>query len=617
MRAAVTAVLVALILPAAAQAQIENPGPCTQAAALGMPEGDDHDHNEPSQHQGLFCRMQRVYFGSLKNGELDGGSGAKFPANAQLGELDIKGDIAAVAVAQPVGGALFFGVSDPAHPKFLSRYVDAGCTLSSDCGAYVEMMSDGKWALLGVQQTDLMPGLITGYASQAPGVKLIDLRDPTKPVLAQEYTTASVEGIHTARSFVIKDGPFAGEYAFFIQNGVGIEIARVEDMPAGKRMARIANIVVPDSTNTTSIHDTFIQTDPTDGKTYLYAAGGFTFGFRVYDLSNPAAPAEVADWDLTPECRNDWYSHTIDVTTIAGHRYVTLPTEGFSFGNQADAGEQCGDQAGNGDKPSPMWIVDATDWSKLGTSSDDAATLASKSADALVTTWSNPAGREAGQLTFSAHNQQIVGEKIMLTSYHGGIFWLDASGAFHGRHERPRELAWADPFDADVRPTLDYGSFVHYRGDFWDANYYKGYIFGADISGGIYTLNVAEGDAATPGAPSCTDELPPQTTFTAKLSRKGLLLRGKAGERGCNGVVERVLVSLALQAGRRCRFVSAKGRLAKPASCAKPHYVTAAGTTDFALGLRAKLPKGRYRVTVRAFDGAGNIGAATKRLRVR
>jgi hypothetical protein len=599
MRAVFAALLLALLIPACALA--DEPGPCTQAAALGMPDGEDHDHNEYAQHQGLMCRMEVVSYNSLKHGELDGGDGAKFPANANLGEMDIKGDIAAVAVSQPIGGALFFDVSDPAHPRFLSRYVDAGCALGSDCGAYVEMMSDGKYALLGVQQTDLMPGLITGYASQAPGVKLIDLRDPAHPVLAQEYSTVSVEGIHTARSYVIKDGPFAGEYAFFIQNGVGIEIARVEDTPLGKRMVRIANIAVPDATNTNSIHDTFIQTDPTDGKTYLYGAGGFTTGFVVWDISNPAAPSEVMRWDPTPECRNDWYAHTIDVTTVAGHRYVTLPTEGFSFGTQADAGEHCGTEAGNGDRASVMWIIDATDWAS----------------PKLVTTWSNPAGRAAGQLTFSAHNQQIVGEDIMLTHYHGGIFWLDASAAFHGRNERPRELAWGVPYDADERPTIDYGSWVFSHGDFWDANYYKGYIIGADTAGGIYSVRMFEPQSDSPVTPSCSDQLAPVASFRARLTRRGLLLHGRATDHGCNGTVERVLVAVARLQGKRCRFLSSRGKLGRARACTKPRYLLAYGAEDFALGVHGRLPRGRYTVTVRAVDGAGNLGLAAKRLRVR
>jgi hypothetical protein len=381
-------------------------------------------------------------------------------------------------------------------------------------------------------------------------------------------------------------------------------------------MVRVANIPVPDTTNQSSIHDTFIQTDPTDGKTYLYGAGGFTTGFIVWDISNPYLPTEVARWDLTPQCVNDWYSHTIDVTTVKGRRIVTMPTENFSFGAQTDASEECGSEQGNGDKPSAFWFVDATDFTKLGTANDDAATMAKKSADALITTWTNPAGRAGENLTFSAHNQQIVGDKILLTNYHGGLFWLDAAGAFAGRHERPREMAWSVPYEPEQRPTLDYGAWVFTTGTFWDAEWYKGYIFGADIAGGVYSLKVDEGDSST--SPSCTDQLSPATRFTAKLTRKGLIVHGTATERGCNGKVERVLVALAQNVKKKkCRFATAKGKLGKARACSKARFLPATGTDSFALGLRAKLRKGRYTVIVTAVDGAGNVSRASKRLKVR
>ena len=228
--------LACLLAWAPAARAADTPGPCTEAAALGMPDGEDHDHNEASQHQGLYCRIKRAAFLPLTAGELTGGAGPAFTDDSKLGEMDVKGDIAAVAVQEPVGGVLFFDVSNPAKPKFLSRYVHAACALGDNCGAYVEMMTDGKYALLALQQTDLMPGLVSGYAGQGPGVAVISLADPAHPVLTQEYHTVSVQGVHTARSFVIASGPAAGEYAFLIQNGVGTEITRVVDTPAGKQL---------------------------------------------------------------------------------------------------------------------------------------------------------------------------------------------------------------------------------------------------------------------------------------------------------------------------------------------------------------------------------------------
>jgi len=573
------AVLSVLLTAApASAAAVENPGPCTGPASLGMRDAEDHEHNETAQHQGLYCRIQQKAFLPLTGSELKG------IENSKLGEMDVKADIAAVAIQEPTGGVLFFDVKDPANPKYLSTYLHATCGLGSNCGAYIDLTPDGKTAVLSVQQTDLMPGLINGTPGTTPGVALIDLTDPTKPTLSQEYQTVSVQGVHTTRTHQQDIGPAPGLYMYLIQNGVGVEVARIESTPTGPKAVRVANIAVPDADNIVSVHDTFIQTDTIDNKVYLYQAGGFTFGFRVYDVTNPAAPIHVATWDLTPQCVNDWYAHTIDVLVRDGKRIVTMPAEQFDFGAQSGPAE-CGTQSGNGDRPSTMWIVDATDLSKLGTPTESGDALKTKSETTLITTWNAPSGVPSGQLTFSAHNQQIVGDLIYLSHYHGGIFVLDASEAFALKKVRPKEIAWAVPCDAQVRPTLDSGTFPHSRCDFWDSVFYKDHILAADIKGGLYSLAIdgagaGGGGAGGPGGgsqPGCTDTSAPISIIRrAKITRKGVDVRGRASDPGCEGRVTRVLVSIAQQKGKTCRYVTAKGR---------------------------------YRVGSRALDFAGNVEA--------
>ena len=180
-----------------------------------------------------------------------------------------------------------------------------------------------------------------------------------------------------------------------------------------------------------------------------------------------------------------------------------------------DKGEGCGTFVGNGDRLGPLWIVDATDFSKLGPADDlksDAeadetdATLKQNSLNALVATWTNPANRAAGSLTFSPHNQQIVGDKIYLSHYHGGVYVLDASAAFAGKHERPKELGFIVPSGQPTRPLLGQpgltGIYQRFFTDFplgrpevWDAVHYKGYVLAADMTGGFYSFQY-RGDAA-------------------------------------------------------------------------------------------------------------------------
>ena len=638
----------ATVAAKAAPPVIDNPGPCTAAAAEGMPEGEGHNHQDIEQHRNLSCRMKQVAFNPLKE-ELKGEM-----ADVVLGEMDVKADIAAVSIIYPRSGILFFDVKDPANPKFLSLYRDSTCesvAFANNCGAFVDLSADGKTAIIGVQNLSLVPhpleiGTGGGTPTARPGVQIVDIRDPKKPAPGVNYPVPSQGGVHTARTFPVAQGPAKGEYVYSIANGVGIDISKFTDGPNGTRvLTSVARI------DASAVHDTFTQVDPIDGKTYLYLADGFGRGFQVFDVTNPASPKRVAVWDLTPECTQDWYAHTIDVTHRGNKRYVTLPAELFGTAKdnpQSDANKArgCGDVRGNGDKAGPMWIVDASDFSKLPQSADSLADIKAKSEAALVTTWTNPAGRAAGNLTFSPHNQQIVGDKIYLSDYHGGIFVLDASAAFAGRSERPRELAHmvpaGDPSNEAARPLFvpPPGSATpreRGRTNIWDMVFYKGYVLAADQVGGFYSLQYegdVAGDDGRPTAPSvvtaqpggggtgtsqnCADRTAPRARFPRKgglrITRRGMNMFGTARDlTPCPGRVSRVLVAVAKVNGKRCRFVSPAGRLGKSRSCSKPRYLPAAGTDRWSLRLRARLPRGRYRAQPRAIDAAGNVETRTPR----
>ena len=185
-----------------------------------------------------------------------------------------------------------------------------------------------------------------------------------------------------------------------------------------------------------------------------------------------------------------------------------------------DKAEGCGFFVGNGDKPGPLWIVDATDFSKLGPANDKKSpeqafatdtALRKASEDALVATWTNPAGRAGGSLTFSPHNQQIVGDRIYLSHYHGGVYVLDASAAFAGKRERPKELGFIVPHDKQTRPLLGqppltgllgrfFTDFPLGRPEVWDMVAYKGHVLAADMTGGFYSLRYDDSPL-----PQCAD----------------------------------------------------------------------------------------------------------------
>jgi hypothetical protein len=519
-----------------AQAQSQPSGPCTDAARKGMPEGEEHDHQDVTQHRDLRCRIQQVAFLPLRE-EL-----AARP-DVVLGEMDVKQDVAAVAVIWPEGGLLLFDVSDPAKPKFKSWYRSTQCegaAIANNCGAFVDLSADGKTAFIAQQSLTFVPGGDTDTAdpgplpTTTPGVEVVDISDLASPRRKQLFPVLSQGGVHTSRSHKI---PGKGEYVFSIanrfaaNNGAGIDIAKFDPAGGARSLTPVSRIEIGET------HDTFIQNDPVDKKTYLYIAGGYSKGLVVYDVSDPAAPKHVANWNLTPECTDDWYAHTVDVVHRNGRRIVTMPAELFVSSEQTDAEKErgCGDVAGNGDQPGPLWIVDATDFSKLGRSSDTNEDLKAKSERALVATWVNPAGRAAGNLTFSPHNQQIVGDRIYLSDYHGGVFVLDASDAFAGENVRPRELGFIVPngerSNAEARPLAGAHSPLptavprtRGRSSIWDMVFYRGHILAADQVGGFYSLRFEGEEAPVGGGGSSPGGAPNRGTQPGSVARRRLRL---------------------------------------------------------------------------------------------
>ncbi|CAA9513150.1 MAG: hypothetical protein AVDCRST_MAG30-2606 [uncultured Solirubrobacteraceae bacterium] len=513
-------------------------GPCTdRSAALQYADEKGHDHLKIENHA-VACQMQQQAFLDLKK-ELD--SDPLGNDDEVLGEMDVEGDVAAVLITYPRAGVLFFDVSNPAAPKFLRRYNGPACegtAIDVDCGAFVDLSRDGKTAFLSVQQISVIPGLNPGAIAEParPGVQVINV---ATGMLTEEQPVVSVGGVHTSRDHVVPDGPKSaekprrpGQYLFSVANGEGIQVSRVVSGPLGPALDDVGLISIDDT------HDMFIQDDPIDGRTYMYVAAGFDTGFLVYDVTDPQAAVGdgkqlLAQWDLTPQCRNDWYSHTIDVATRNGRRYVTMPTEGFNNGAQSEDDQRggCGKTSGNGDKASALWIVDATDFKALGqgtfadatdgrgTPAARAVKIKAASEQALTATWTNAAARPAQNINFTGHNQQIVGDRIYLSGYHSGVTVLDASAAFAGLNERPKELGFIVPSGTPTRPIYDqvnnpvipfFSAFINFRPLIWDMVFYKGSVLAADMTGGFYAFTDPPPAPATDGAPKTAPAPPAQ-----------------------------------------------------------------------------------------------------------
>jgi hypothetical protein len=165
----------------------------------------------------------------------------------------------------------------------------------------------------------------------------------------------------------------------------------------------------------------------------------------------------------------------------------------------------------------------------------------------------------------------------------------------------------------------------------------------ADTGGGpgSGSPGAGEGGNPPPGAGGgtkrgrCRDRIRPRSVLrrrNVRRSRRGVSVRGRSTDRGCaattalagrRGKVARVYVSVAKVKGRHdCRFLGRNMRLQPLSRCRRPVLHRARGTRSWRLSLRAPLPRGIYRVVVRAYDRAGNKerpakGRNIRRFRVR
>jgi len=125
------------------------------------------------------------------------------------------------------------------------------------------------------------------------------------------------------------------------------------------------------------------------------------------------------------------------------------------------------------------------------------------------------------------------------------------------------------------------------------------------------------GSIALSSATRCVDTKAPSVSVSKLAVRKGrLTVQGRATDVGCaatrsrssaRGGVRSVQVTLSTPApGGTCRFVRGNGKLSAPLPCSSPVGLVASGKTSWKLRTSGALPKGSYRMVVRAFDASGN-----------
>lgn len=134
------------------------------------------------------------------------------------------------------------------------------------------------------------------------------------------------------------------------------------------------------------------------------------------------------------------------------------------------------------------------------------------------------------------------------------------------------------------------------------------------------------GDTTVAKTTACKDTTAPTTSgLKVALKVRVLTLTGKATDVGCaattrsaaKGRVASVQVTLAKVSGKKARFVRGNGKLTKLMPKDSGVALVAKGTAAWKLRPTGRLPKGRYAMTIRAYDAAGNVRTVKRTVTVR
>ena len=416
--------LAGCLAPAATQPAATGP------AALPFPDpmGQQHDHSDVTLHAASYQFLQTDH--QPLAGSATHGSGAHALASA-AGWL-----FAAVygGEADNEGGFFVFNLSDPAHPKQVGRFQFPGA-LAGDRS--IGVTPDAQYVVLGTEAVDCA-GHVNPFA---PGLYLIDVRDKAKPMIA---ATLPNSGVHSVTVHRIH----GEDYVFSLMPDKNI-VHIVKDGPV-PRLEAVGSVSIG--------HDSIVMDDPILGKPLLYAANGGA-GFVISDVSDPANPKQLAEWNI-PNRGNRYYIHTGAVQIIGGHRIAVVTSEDWQ------------------DYPSALWVLDATDFGLVET----------------LANWSASGDHAADGLRYSMHNPRFLDDTLILAYYHGGVLGLDLSAP-----ASPKPIAlfvpgasngWK-PQPAETHAVSDSACGQFHLADaplVFDVETSGGYVYAADLPTGLYTL---------------------------------------------------------------------------------------------------------------------------------
>lgn len=444
--------------------ETESDDGATDESSSFVPEAPDHDFtdamdpNHPDHH---LPQLHENSYGLEQVGHQD--FMGFYPPHYQggWGEVDVHGDLAAVASVDGPLGLTLVDISDPSSPEPLSYITSWGGEFD---GRFTD---DGNYLVFGCQV-----GSILGQGAYAAG----DCKGNTGPGDPAERTEPiGADGVDSKNSVVAYDvsdpenpeqvayTPTQGAHNVFTAtiNGTiyvftdAVEILRfTPEAPEGERLTEVATVQ--------GTHDVAVQKHPVTDNWVLYTGSPEDDSLAIYDLEDPAAPHPLTK---TVPGAVAWHEQTPVPTTVDGRALVIGGGETFSStGDAGDASRQ------------RLSIVDVTDPA-------DPKTLAN---------WTLPISEQLpyANYRYSAHNVDVTPTgQVAASWYHAGIWVFDIST--QERQENPVTLGFYQPHEthSPVAPAtfaqLDHAMVPLVWGGQWTD---EGRLVVGDLYTGVYTL---------------------------------------------------------------------------------------------------------------------------------
>jgi hypothetical protein len=280
--------------------------------------------------------------------------------NVSAGDIDVRGRYLASTAA-------LYDISDPIRPQLLSMIEFEDGELHA--GGDVKFLSDNQT-------------LVTGTGG---GLLLIDIREPTAPVLESQWSFDEFSGINLPggslflNAHMLYTANIGGtDWVFLAPNSnSGVWILRVEG-DVGSRTLEYVTQTLPAEGGPLGPHDMFVQLDPFTKQWLLYSADGF-HGWTVFNVDDPPSPQPVGGLVLP----QPGYTHTIQAARFGERRIVVTI---------AEVGENL------------MQVYDAT----------------VLQAPILLAAWQVQPGATTPQ-----HNLNIVGDYLYVAHYGYGMYVFD------------------------------------------------------------------------------------------------------------------------------------------------------------------------------------------------